>query len=141
MRTLAILLALLPALALAKASPPASGTAAVAQLFVAEDGVAPGASRLSGAIRVSLNDGWKTYWRSPGEVGLPPDVQHRASENVAGIDLLYPAPTRFEAFGIQNFGYGGEVTFPVEIALERIGRAITVYEEDMAFLRLRAARG
>ena len=122
----AILLALLPAQLAAKASAPASGEAAAAQLFVAEDGVAPDASRLSGAIRVNLNDGWKTYWRSPGEVGLPPEIGHDASDNVAGVTLLYPAPARFVAFDIQNFGYGGEVTFPVEIALERPGEAAEI---------------
>jgi suppressor for copper-sensitivity B len=70
---------------------------------------------------VRLNDGWKTYWRSPGEVGIPPTIDWTGSENLASVEFLWPAPTRFRAFGIENFGYKHEVTFPLRIALEEPG--------------------
>ena len=92
-----------------------------AQLFVAEDGIAPDASTLSAALRIDLQDGWKTYWRSPGEVGIPPTVTWEASQNVAEVEFLWPAPQRFRAFGIENFGYKDEVAFPLRISLQEPG--------------------
>lgn len=88
-----------------------------ARLVTAENGIAPDARYLSAGIAVTLEDSWKTYWRSPGEVGLPPEVTWEGSENIAEVELLFPAPTRFRAFGIENFGYADEVTFPLKVTL------------------------
>ncbi|WP_234822719.1 protein-disulfide reductase DsbD family protein [Palleronia aestuarii] len=97
------------------------GEAVNAVLVTAEDGVAPDATTLSAGLDVTLGDGWKTYWRSPGEVGLPPAISWDGSTNVASVDVLWPAPTRFRAFGIENFGYAERVTFPLQITLETPG--------------------
>jgi len=95
-----------------------------AKLIVAQDGIAPGAATISAGLDLELGEGWKTYWRSPGEVGFPPQVDWTESENVAGVDFLWPAPTRFTAFGIENFGYHDEVVFPVQVRLERPGEPV-----------------
>ncbi|MGX9353885.1 protein-disulfide reductase DsbD domain-containing protein [Roseobacteraceae bacterium S113] len=73
-----------------------------------------------------MEPGWKTYWRSPGEVGLPPELDWSRARNVADVSLLYPAPERFTAFEIENFGYGGTVIFPLQIALEEPGAPVTL---------------
>ncbi|MEM7490147.1 MAG: protein-disulfide reductase DsbD domain-containing protein, partial [Pseudomonadota bacterium] len=114
-RILAFLLAVLAMPALAAVSPPVRGQAVTATLLTAEDGVA--GRTLSAGLRLQLDEGWKTYWRAPGEVGLPPQIDWSGSENVADVTLAYPAPTRFEAFEIQNFGYGEEVVFPLTVTL------------------------
>jgi suppressor for copper-sensitivity B len=95
--------------------------AADISLITAENAIARSASSLSAGLAISLSDGWKTYWRSPGEVGLPPELDFAGSENVAEVEMLWPAPHRFTAFGIQNFGYDGEVVLPLRIRLERPG--------------------
>lgn len=92
--------------------------AVTADLVTATDGVPPGAGTLSAGFRVVLGEGWKTYWRTPGEVGLPPEIDWSGSENVADVRFFWPAPHRFHAFGIENFGYKGEVVFPLSIALK-----------------------
>ena len=92
-----------------------------ARLLVAEDSVPAGSAELSAGFEVVLADGWKTYWRSPGEVGLPPNLDWTASENVADVELMYPVPKRFHAFGIDQIGYEGEVVYPLRIKLERPG--------------------
>ena len=120
LRALALLLAL-PAAALAASGPAVEGTTSSVRLMTAEDGVAPGAATLSAGIEVDLADGWKTYWRSAGEIGLPPEVDWTGSENVASAELLYPAPQRFTAFEIENFGYEDRVIFPVRITLQEPG--------------------
>jgi suppressor for copper-sensitivity B len=70
------------------------------------------------AVRLGLHfqlaDGWKIYWRSPGEAGYPPRVDWSGSTNLESAELRWPVPHRFELFGLQTFGYGGEVVLPVD---------------------------
>ena len=66
-----------------------------------------------------LNDGWKTYWRDPGDAGLPTRLTLRPeSRNVRDISLQWPLPERMELLGLSTFGYGsdenGSVVLPVE---------------------------
>ena len=50
-------------------------------------------------IQIELDAGFKTYWRSPGEAGLPPAFDWARSVNVGGVEVLWPAPSRFEDAG------------------------------------------
>ncbi|PCD76111.1 protein-disulfide reductase DsbD domain-containing protein [Pseudothioclava arenosa] len=67
------------------------------------------------AIRILLDEGWKTYWRSPGEAGIPPQFDFTASENVAGVEVLWPRPEVFEQNGMRTLGYHDEVVLPLAI--------------------------
>ncbi|WP_207478022.1 protein-disulfide reductase DsbD family protein [Arenibaculum pallidiluteum] len=64
-------------------------------------------------LQVRLAPGWKTYWRSPGDAGQPPAIDWAASRNLASASIAWPAPERFTLFGLETFGYAGEVTFPI----------------------------
>ncbi|WP_374654497.1 protein-disulfide reductase DsbD family protein [Dongia sp.] len=75
-------------------------------------------------VAITLKSGWKTYWRSPGDAGFPPSIDIAGSENVAAADLAFPVPHRFELFGLQTFGYGEEVVFPLSITPRRPGSPI-----------------
>ncbi|MCA0871406.1 thioredoxin family protein [Seohaeicola saemankumensis] len=97
-----------------------------AVLLSVQDGVPPGGETLSAGMSLELGEGWKTYWRSPGEVGIPPQIDWSGSENVTDIEMLWPAPERFAAFGIENFGYLGEVVFPLKVALKNPGQATSL---------------
>ena len=97
-----------------------------ARLITAEDGVGSGAGSISAGLEIVLADGWKAYWRSPGEVGLPPRIDWTGSRNVAGAEMLWPAPTRFRAFGIENIGYKHEVVLPIRVDLTEAGAATTL---------------
>jgi len=101
-----------------------SNPAIQARLISAENGVSPNATSLSAGLHLDLGEGWKTYWRSPGEVGIPPSIDWAGSENVEDVDFLWPAPERFTAFGIENFGYHDEVVFPLRIALSDPGAPV-----------------
>ena len=74
-------------------------------------------SRLAG-LRLSLADGWKTYWRSPGEAGIPPDFDWSGSQNVRQVTVLWPRPEVFDSFGYQTVGYSREVVLPVVVVPE-----------------------
>ena len=95
-------------------------------LLTSEAGVPRNARTLSGGLRIELDEGWKTYWRSPGEVGIPPSLDWGGSINIAAAEILWPAPERFRAFGIENFGYSGEIVLPLQITLERPGEPVAL---------------
>ena len=78
------------------------------------------------AIHVVLQPGWKTYWRSPGDAGYPMQIDTSGSANVARVDLAWPVPHRFELFGLQTFGYGEEVAFPLQVTPQRKGEPISL---------------
>lgn len=69
-------------------------------------------------LDISLKDGWKTYWRMPGDAGLPPVLDWDTSKNISNITVQYPAPTRFTVSGYDNFGYKKSVLFPLNIDIK-----------------------
>lgn len=66
-------------------------------------------------VEITLADGWKTYWRMPGESGVPPDFDWSSSSNLGSVQVLYPAPSRFEDAGGETIGYKHRVVFPVKV--------------------------
>jgi DsbC/DsbD-like thiol-disulfide interchange protein len=93
------------------------GTGSRIRLIGAEltDG-AGGKARLVAGVEIELEDGWKTYWRSPGDSGgIPPTFDWDQSRNLAKAVLLYPGPKRFaDAEGV-SAGYKKHVVFPIEV--------------------------
>jgi DsbC/DsbD-like thiol-disulfide interchange protein len=72
--------------------------------------------KLVAAVEIELADGWKTYWRSPGDAGgVPPTFDWAKSGNAGKVRVLYPAPKRLTDKAGDTLGYKGTVTFPVEI--------------------------
>jgi DsbC/DsbD-like thiol-disulfide interchange protein len=69
--------------------------------------------RLLAGISISLDEGWKTYWRMPGEAGIPPEFDWQGSVNLKEAEVLYPAPVRFTDEGGEAVGYAEPVVFPV----------------------------
>ena len=67
-------------------------------------------------FEVALTPGAITYWRDPGDAGVPPTLDFSASDNVAGVETEFPAPKRIkEADGSEAFGYDGGVVFPLRV--------------------------
>jgi DsbC/DsbD-like thiol-disulfide interchange protein len=73
-----------------------------------------GGGRLAG-LEIAMADGWKTYWRMPGDAGVPPQFDWSGSTNVASVNVLYPAPTRMAEAGGEVLGYKHAVLFPIEV--------------------------
>lgn len=67
------------------------------------------------ALRVTLAQGWKTYWRAPGEAGLPPQFDWSGSQNLADVTLHWPVPEVFTSNGMTTLGYHDELILPIEI--------------------------
>ena len=79
---------------------------------------------LPAGLQVSLEDGWKTYWRSPGEAGIPPKVDWSGSENVSAVEFRWPAPHRFSLFDMETFGYEEEILFPLIVQPKIPGKSV-----------------
>ncbi|SDE25196.1 protein-disulfide reductase DsbD domain-containing protein [Ruegeria marina] len=77
-----------------------------------------------GAIRMTLADGWKTYWRAPGEAGIPPSFDWRGSRNVGELSITWPVPHVFEQSGLRSIGYKDQLILPIEITPENAGRPV-----------------
>ncbi|WP_395002915.1 protein-disulfide reductase DsbD domain-containing protein [Cypionkella sp.] len=67
------------------------------------------------AISLTLAPQWKTYWRSPGEAGIPPIFDWAGSQNVKSLRVLWPSPEVFHTNGMQTIGYHDAVVLPIEV--------------------------
>jgi DsbC/DsbD-like thiol-disulfide interchange protein len=67
------------------------------------------------ALEITLAPGYKTYWRTPGDSGVPPSFDWSKSDNLASVTVRWPAPNRFsDGDGYAN-GYAGRVRFPLNV--------------------------
>ena len=78
-------------------------------------------------LEFTLAPGWKVYWRTPGEAGLPPGLI-LDDAGTAGIQASFswPMPTRFDVFGFDNFGYENSVILPVQLSGFSGGDAVVI---------------
>lgn len=81
-----------------------------------DTGTLPLGLRLVG-VEIHLDPGYKTYWREPGDSGLPPVFDWQGSENVASVDVRWPVPVRFADGSGSSIGYKESVILPVLVTL------------------------
>lgn len=115
MRPCALLLALsIPASAGALESHWSDSEKAQARLVIAS--ASENKAFVRAGIEIRLQKGWHTYWRYPGDAGLPPRFDWSGSENLERAEILWPAPVRIAVEdGIQSIGYKGTVLLPVRV--------------------------
>jgi DsbC/DsbD-like thiol-disulfide interchange protein len=83
-----------------------------------------GSGEVVAGVQIRLDPGWKTYWRSPGDSGVPPSFDWSGSKNLKQAEVLYPAPRRFVDAGGTAIGYEDEVVFPIKITPEHAGEPV-----------------
>ncbi len=115
------LIAALAALGAAAAAPARAQSLAqppeVARIDVLEGWRTEAGTRMA-AIRIRLSEGWKTYWRSPGEGGIPPQFDFSGSQNLNAVRIHWPVPHLFSTNGLRSIGYKGTVVLPIELVPE-----------------------
>jgi DsbC/DsbD-like thiol-disulfide interchange protein len=85
------------------------------------------ASGTLAGFEIALAPGAITYWRDPGDSGLPPTLDFSASDNVASVETKFPAPKRIkEADGGEAFGYDGGVIFPLRVKPRDPAKPVTL---------------
>ncbi len=78
------------------------------------------------AIRITLEDGWKTYWRTPGGLGIPPKFKWNGSNNIKGVQYHWPAPAVLKEGNSTTLGYTSELILPIEFSPNKNGAPIKV---------------
>jgi DsbC/DsbD-like thiol-disulfide interchange protein len=82
---------------------------------------------LLGGIALQLQPGWKTYWRTPGDSGVPPRFDFSKSENVEAVTVLWPAPMKFDdGAGGHSMGYRDLVVLPLRIVAKNADKPVTL---------------
>jgi DsbC/DsbD-like thiol-disulfide interchange protein len=72
---------------------------------------------LRAGVEIRLDPGWKTYWRDPGDSGVPPTLDFSGSANVKSVRVEWPAPERFpDGAGGTSIGYVNHVTLPLRVS-------------------------
>lgn len=87
-----------------------------ARLLADRDAVAPGGTLRLG-VHLAQQEGWHTYWRSPGAVGQPTLIDWTAPAGATLGSRLWSAPAWFELAGIVSYGYDDQVLHFVEVTL------------------------
>lgn len=81
---------------------------------------------LNGILEIDLLPGWKTYWRDPGDAGVPPQIDISKSANIASVEMRFPAPERFDDGYSKWAGYKHSVALPVTFTLKSPGEAANI---------------
>jgi DsbC/DsbD-like thiol-disulfide interchange protein len=118
---------LLAALALA---PLSAAAAPLSPDEVVQAEVLPGWQTAAGtqmaALHLHLADHWKTYWRSPGDAGVPPAFDWTGSQNLQKVSFHWPRPTVFNLNGMESVGYTHDLVLPIEFTPQAPGQPVTV---------------
>lgn len=75
------------------------------------------------ALEITLQPGWKTYWRAPGDAGIPPLIIWANSRNIQSVRINWPTPTVFDQNGMRSVGYREKLILPLTITLKNPAQA------------------
>ncbi|MGA9410531.1 MAG: protein-disulfide reductase DsbD domain-containing protein [Roseobacter sp.] len=78
------------------------------------------------ALRLSLAPGWKTYWRAPGDAGIPPQFDWSGSSNLDSVAINWPAPKVFDQNGMRSVGYENNLVIPLHIKPAQDGAPVAL---------------
>src|SRR6201996_5825847 len=85
---------------------------------------------LLGGVAFQLQPGWKTYWRTPGDSGVPPRFDFSKSDNVEAVTVLWPAPKKFDdGPGGVSLGYHDQIVLPLRIVAKNVDQPVPLREE------------
>jgi DsbC/DsbD-like thiol-disulfide interchange protein len=71
---------------------------------------------LLAGIEIKLDPAWHTYWRYPGDSGVPPTFDFAGSQNVKSAIVEWPAPEAFpDGAGGHSIGYVDDVVLPIKV--------------------------
>lgn len=71
----------------------------------------PDTNKITGIVEIKLKEGWKTYWRNPGDAGIPPIIDFTGSTFFTLDKISFPIPEILTEDGTQFIGYHNTVQF------------------------------
>ena len=116
-------LSILPLPVLAEPLPPGLQAARLLPGWIATDG-----SRMA-ALELVLEPGWKTYWRSPGDSGLPPEFDWSGSANLAGVEFHWPQPEAIASGDDVSLGFHDRLVLPFTARPAQAGQPVELVAE------------
>lgn len=102
------------------------GSRAAVRLIAGSNFGKPETRIVRAGVEIKLGAGWKTYWRYPGDSGVPPRFNFDRSENVATISVSFPAPHGFSDDGGRSIGYKDSVILPLQIVPKEPGKPVVL---------------
>lgn len=78
------------------------------------------------ALHLNLAPGWKTYWRAPGDAGIPPALDLSGSRNLSHVTPVWPTPAVFSQNGMKTVGYDRELILPLHVVPQVAGQPAKV---------------
>lgn len=112
----ALLVSIVMAFSASAAAEPVRTDHLRSQLVAAAD-VAVAGQPLRVGLRLQHDPHWHSYWRNPGDSGLPTRIELELPPGVVAGEIEWPAPRRFDVAGIVNFGYADTVLLPITLQL------------------------
>ncbi len=97
-----------------------------ARLIAASRPASGAAALLRAGVEIRLKPGWHTYWRYPGDSGIPPQFDFTRSDNVQAVDVLWPAPQRLPEAGNISIGYDRDVILPLRVIAKDPGKPVVL---------------
>jgi DsbC/DsbD-like thiol-disulfide interchange protein len=87
----------------------------------------PDAATLPAGVEIKMAPGWHTYWRYPGDSGVPPRFDFSGSQNLKSATLHYPAPHLYTDETGNTLGYKDDVIFPVTVTPQQAGKPVVLH--------------
>ena len=82
----------------------------------APEGITPGKPVWLG-LQIEHQPHWHTYWKNPGDSGLPTTLNWRLPNGVVVGEIAWPTPQQLPVGPLMNYGYEGRVLLPVPVTL------------------------
>jgi DsbC/DsbD-like thiol-disulfide interchange protein len=105
---------------------PWDGDARSAARVIAGTRPADRGAPLRAGIEIRLMTGWHTYWRYPGDAGVPPQFDFAGSQNLKAVEVLWPAPRRLQEAGLDTIGYERGVILPLRVTPQDSAKPVTL---------------
>ena len=76
----------------------------------------PGTS-INIGLKVSMDKGWHTYWRNPGDSGGPIEIDWNLPKGFSISDIKWPLPEKIEYPPLMTYGYEDFVIYPMVLSI------------------------
>jgi DsbC/DsbD-like thiol-disulfide interchange protein len=106
---------------------PWDGDARSAVRLIAGSAIDSVSAPIRAGVEIRLKPGWHTYWRYPGDAGVPPRFDFAQSENVDAVSVLWPAPRRIAEQGAVVLGYIDNVILPLVVVPKDTSKALVLH--------------
>lgn len=101
-----------------------TGDARLAVRLLAASVATGSTGQVEAGLAFRVAPGWYTYWRAPGDAGIPPLLDWSGSTNVARVEIAWPAPRLHLTAGLRSNVYDRDVVLPLAVVVERPGEPV-----------------